>query len=107
LKRSFSKGLHPSRDGAVAKLQVELPDELMEVAGQDKAFLERLAREALLVRLYELGHISSGWAAGALGCSRRGFLDLLGRYGVSLFDEEMDPEAEVTRILQAAGESPP
>jgi predicted HTH domain antitoxin len=38
--------------------------------------------------------ISSGRAAELLSISRREFLDLLGRYGVSEFDETMDVAAE-------------
>ncbi len=53
-----------------------------------------LARESLLVGLYDLGKISSGRAAEVLGISRREFLDLLGHYRVSEFDEEMDVEQE-------------
>jgi predicted HTH domain antitoxin len=59
--------------------------------------LERLAQEAFLVRLYSLGEISSGRAAEILHTSRREFLDLLGRYGVSIFDEQADLEAEARR----------
>ena len=57
--------------------------------------IQSLAREALLVKLFDLGEISSGWAAEVLGISRREFLDLLGQYGVSSFDEQVDLAAEV------------
>ena len=66
-------------------LQIELPDELLAAVGEDKA--RSLALEALLVRLYDLGQVSSGCAAELLGISRRAFLDLLGSYGVSEFGE--------------------
>lgn len=36
----------------------------------------------------------SGWAAQALDSSRREFLDVLGRYGVSECDEHMDVSVE-------------
>lgn len=50
-----------------------------------------------MVRLYALGELSSGERAQALGISRREFLDLLGRYNVSICDDTMDPlqEAEL------------
>ena len=75
-------------------LQIEYPAELLDQAGQTKEALENLAREALLVRLYGQGTISSGKAAELLGISRRAFLDLLGQYNVSYFDETMDVAAE-------------
>jgi predicted HTH domain antitoxin len=76
------------------RIQIECPDELLDSPGQTRTALERLAQESFLVRLYELGQISSGRAAEILHVSRREFLDLLGRYGVSVFDEDVDLEAE-------------
>lgn len=75
-------------------LQIEYPEELLNQADQTREALEDLAREALLVRLYDLGKISSGRAAELLNISRREFLDLLSRYGVSQFDDSVDLEAE-------------
>jgi predicted HTH domain antitoxin len=79
----------------VTTLQISYPDELLE--DKPKVELEALAREALLVRLYDLGEVSSGKAAEILGIARREFLDILGRYNVSEFDENMDLEAEARR----------
>lgn len=74
-------------------INVLVPDELVALMGE--VALQALAQEALLVRLYELGHIGSGGAAHLLGISRRAFLtEVLGRYGVSYFDEDMDLVAE-------------
>jgi predicted HTH domain antitoxin len=70
-------------------LQIEYPDELLTTLNETEASFNRMAYEVLLVKLYELGRISSGLAASALSLSRREFLDLLGRYGVSYFDEEI------------------
>ena len=78
-------------------IQIECPDDLLGLPGQTKADLEKLALEAFVVRLYELGQISSGRGASLLHLSRREFLDLLGRYGVSVFDEQVDLEAEASR----------
>ncbi len=47
-----------------------------------------------IVRLYALGELSSGEGAKLLGLTRREFLDLLGQYNVSLFDDEMDLKKE-------------
>ncbi|HEX6818170.1 MAG TPA: UPF0175 family protein [Ktedonobacterales bacterium] len=73
------------------QLTVEIPDALGDKDAQE---LAALAREALVVRLYALGDLSSGEGAQALGISRREFLYLLGRYNVSIFDDTMDPLKE-------------
>jgi predicted HTH domain antitoxin len=73
-------------------LQLKIPDELL--AAKSKAQLEALAQEALLVKLFQQGEVSSGYAAEALGISRRAFLDLLGQYGVSMFADDTDVAAE-------------
>lgn len=75
----------------MAVLHLDLPDEL--VATLDTAEVAAM-REAAVVKLYDLGRISSGKAARVLGISRRAFLDVLGRYGVSEFDDTMDVAAE-------------
>ena len=78
------------------RLEIECPEELLISPGQTTE-LVRLAQEAFLVRLYHLGEISSGRAAQILHVPRRDFLDLLGDYGVSVFDEEADFQAEAQR----------
>lgn len=75
-------------------IHLDVPDDLLDLPNQTPERLRALAREALLVRLYDQGVITSGWAAQALGLSRREFLDLLGTYRVSEFDEQMDVAAE-------------
>ena len=47
-----------------------------------------------LVKLYELGKISSGQAAKLLNISRVDFLDLLQRYNVSFFYSGLENELE-------------
>lgn len=53
------------------------------------------------MRLYDLGELSSGQAATLLGISRREFLDLLGAYHVSVFDDDVDLSAELKRSAEA------
>lgn len=74
------------------RLTIEYPEELLGSMNEQE--LTSLAREALLVRLYALGKISSGRAAEILGVSRREFLEVLDRNGVSSFDEETAIAAE-------------
>jgi predicted HTH domain antitoxin len=81
-------------------LTIELPDELANSQPDVDALLQQAearAREALLVKLYDLGQITTGRAARILDISRREFLDLLGQYGVSEFDENMDIATEARR----------
>ncbi len=75
-------------------LHIRLPDEIAHDLTLNQDALTDLAREALLVQLYARGEIASGTAAQILGISRRAFLDLLGHYGVSIFDEQIDLAAE-------------
>ena len=74
-------------------LRIELPDDALDGMSEEQA--QAVAREALLVKLYDLGMISTGRAAEILGISRRAFLDMLGEYGVSEFDEEMELAEEM------------
>ena len=69
------------------KISLDFPDALAEKDGEE---LADLAREALVVRLYALGELTSGEGAELLGLARRDFLDLQGKYNVSLFDETAD-----------------
>jgi predicted HTH domain antitoxin len=90
------------RRPAMTTLQIEYPEELLDQADQTKEELEGLAREALLVRLYDLGKISSGKAAELLGIARWEFLNVLGRYGVSVFDDSQDVAAEAQLAIEAS-----
>lgn len=69
-------------------LNIRIPDGI--ASRMDKPQLEALAREALVMRLYDLGDLSSGEAGDLLGITRREFLDLVGRYGVTTFDDAAD-----------------
>lgn len=76
------------------RLTIRIPDDLS--AHRNKAQLEQLAREALAVRLYSLGELSSGEAAELLNIPRREFPYLVSRYGVSIFDESIDLGCEAS-----------
>lgn len=68
--------------------------EFPPIPGYSTEEVRSLAREALAVKLYAQGSVSAGWAAQALGISRRAFLDLLGAYRVPEFDDQIDVAAE-------------
>ena len=44
----------------------------------------------LAAKLYEEGKLSSGQAADMVGLSKRAFIELLGKYGVSVFGYDFD-----------------
>ena len=73
------------------QLHLHVPEQLTDKSQQQ---LEALAFEALVVRLYALGELSSGEGAKLLSLTRREFLDLLDQYNVSLFDDEIDLKKE-------------
>ena len=82
----------------MSQIALEIPDDLVDCdSNLQPADVARLAREALLVRLYSLGHLSSGRGAELLNLSRRAFLDLAGGYGVAIFAEPDDLHAEAER----------
>ena len=73
------------------QLHLQVPEQLTEKSQQQ---LEALAFEALVVRHYALGELSSGEGAKLLSLTRSEFLNLLGQYNVSLFDDEIDLKKE-------------
>jgi predicted HTH domain antitoxin len=75
-------------------LKIPLPDDIRSALSIDDEELAALALEALLVRLYERGDLSSGKVAELLRIPRREFLKLLDNYGVLIFDEDADIAAE-------------
>ena len=81
----------------MSTLNISLPDDIRNTLPIGAEELADLALEALLVRLYERGYLSSGKAAEILHISRRAFLDVLDTYGVTMFDEDVDLIAEAQR----------
>ncbi|ACN98264.1 UPF0175 family protein [Sulfurihydrogenibium azorense] len=73
------------------KIVINLPDELK--------LKEEEVKTAAIVKLYELGKISSGKAAKLLGISRIEFLDLLGKYKVQI---SPDTEEELIKDIENA-----
>lgn len=62
-------------------IQLQIPDEL-DI--KDNDFLMIIAS-----KLYEEGKLSSGQAAKLAGLSKRTFIELLGKYGVSVFSSSV------------------
>jgi predicted HTH domain antitoxin len=82
-----------TKEKITMQLHLHVPEQLTDKSQQQ---LEALAFEALVVRLYALGELSSGEGAKLLDLSRREFLDLLGQYNISLFDDEINLKKEAS-----------
>ena len=67
--------------------QVSFPVELaFSLKMQEQEFAEEV-KKLFLVKLYELGKISSGKAGELLGLTRIGFLEMLRLYNISIFND--------------------
>ncbi len=51
---------------------------------------EREVAMLLAAKLYEEGKLSSGQAADLVGLSKRTFIEMLGKYGVSVFSTDVN-----------------
>lgn len=67
------------------QLVISYPESLANTLKLGDAEFEREMRTISLLKLYELGKISSGMAAKILGINRIDFLDKMGTYKVSIF----------------------
>ncbi len=66
-------------------INVEYPESLANSLRLNEKEFESEMKISSLVKLFELGKVSSGIAARVLGLSRVDFLDLLSKYNVSVF----------------------
>jgi predicted HTH domain antitoxin len=67
-------------------INITFPDSLANSMKLTNSDFEREIKISSMVKLYELGKVSSGIAATALGLSRIDFLDIIGKYKVSFLD---------------------
>lgn len=63
-------------------IKLQIPDSL-ELTDHDLSMI-------IASKLYEDGKLTSGQAAAMVGLSKRAFLELLGKYGVSVFGSSID-----------------
>ena len=69
-------------------VSIEYPDELrVSLKYKRDEFADEI-KKISVIKLYELGKISSGMAAKVLDISRVDFVELLGKYKVSIFSYE-------------------
>lgn len=69
---------------STANIQVSFPQELRFALKMQESELANEMRRLAIVKLYELGRLSSGKAAQLLDISRIAFLELLNTYQVSM-----------------------
>lgn len=80
-------------------LQIALPKDILALLG-NKLQAGEIAREFILLGLYQEGRISGGKVAELLGLTKRGFVALLARRDMDYFrltSEEWDEEADIAR----------
>jgi len=71
-------------------LQIRLEDDVFPALQQDPEGVALEMRLAAAVKWYETGRISQDKAAEIAGMSRAAFIDALGRFSVSPFQESAD-----------------
>jgi len=81
---------------AVKDITVSVPEEILIAEKTDEASFSRELAMLAAVKLFELGRITSGSAAGLAGVSRVEFLLNLGRYRVFPMESELQ-ELETAR----------
>jgi len=69
------------------QLQVDFPQELAFLLHMNEVEFSYEIKKIALIKLYELGKISSGKAASLLGITKIAFIDILNQYQVSIFED--------------------
>lgn len=75
-------------------INIKYPESLANTLRLNGKDFEAEIKTSSLVKLYELGKVSSGVAADVLGMSRLDFLDLLAKYNVSVLDNYTSDELD-------------
>ena len=78
-------------------ITIDFPESLASSLKLGDEEFKKEMKAITLIKLYELGKISSGFAAKLLNMSRLEFIDLLAKYNVSLFNKDMEKEVEDDR----------
>ena len=76
------------------QLSINYPQSLAKFLNLPDREFEHEMKIVSLVKLYELGKLSSGRAAKILGIDRIDFLEILGKYQVSIFNFSSQGELE-------------
>jgi len=76
------------------QISVSYPEALAFSLKMQAGEFEREIKTASLVKFYEMGKVSSGFAAKILGISRTDFLERLAGYGVSAYADVCELESD-------------
>lgn len=79
-------------------IRVDYPEMLAFSLKMGKTEFESEIKKLSIIKLYELGKISSGLASKILGVGRLEFLEILGKYEVSYLNGESVDEIESDMI---------
>lgn len=74
------------------QISVKYPQELAFSLKMEDSEFEKEIKKLSLVKLYELGKISSGFAAKLLNIRRIEFLEILSEYKISIFPDSVEED---------------
>ncbi len=74
------------------QISINYPEELAFSLKMNSDEFAKEIKTISLIKLYEMGKISSGLASKVLGVSRIDFLEMLNKYNVSYFNKVMENE---------------
>ncbi len=75
-------------------ITIDFPESLAFSLKMDNKEFKQEIKTVSLIKLYEMGKISSGTASNLLNISRVDFLDMLEKYNVSYFYNGLEDELE-------------
>ncbi|HEX7182948.1 MAG TPA: UPF0175 family protein [Thermoanaerobaculia bacterium] len=87
---------------AELKVEIELPRDLLAALNIPEPELGRRAKEWVVLELFQEGEISAGKAAGILGLSKAGFMELLSQRDLPYLDavpEELEREVAAAETV--------
>ena len=82
----------------MSQITLDIPDEMLLALKVSKDEIGDTLRLAAAVKLFELGHLSSGAAASLAGIPRVVFLSRLADYGVDTFTSTEEDFSRETRL---------
>lgn len=84
----------------MATLQVTFSKDVMGLLGTQPQAAE-MAKEFIILGMYQEGRISGGKAAELLGLTKAGFVSLLARKGINYFQHTVEEWAEEVEVINA------
>lgn len=84
----------------MATLQITFSKDVMGLLGTKPQAAE-MAKEFIILGMYQEGRISGGKAAELLGLTKAGFVSLLARKGINYFQHTAEEWAEEVEVVSA------